>query len=180
MGCVRRQLLVVVWAGLAAVLAASLSMVSGLAVGCCAQVPVVLTDEGVRAAMLARCRRLKIEPPGRVERILGGCRAWSEREFCLQVLGRLSADSARALWELATGEDGFLLELKSDPGRLGLETLLEEIVKLRRAKALGLPADLFGGFSDKLVASWRAREAHPGLATRLAIGNPAPGPSVIS
>ncbi|MEU5865474.1 hypothetical protein ABZ815_30190 [Nonomuraea sp. NPDC047529] len=45
---------------------------------------------------------------------------------------------AVALWELATGEDGFLLELKSDPGRLGLETLLEEIVKLRRAKALGL------------------------------------------
>ena len=125
--------------------------------------PMVLTDEGVRAAMLARCRRLKIEPPGRVERILGGCRAGFEREFCLQVLGRLSADSARALWELATGEDGFLLELKSDPGRLGLETLLEEIVKLRRAKTLGLPADLFGGFSDKLVASWRARAmaSHP-------------------
>lgn len=36
--------------------------------------PMVLTDEGVRAAMLARCRKLKIEPPGRSERILGGCR----------------------------------------------------------------------------------------------------------
>jgi hypothetical protein len=79
------------------------------------------------------------------------------------VLNLLSADSARALWELATGEDGFLLELKTDPGRLGLETLLEEIAKLRRAKALGLPADLFGGVSDKLVASWRARAmaSHP-------------------
>jgi hypothetical protein len=56
-----------------------------------------------------------------------------------------------------------LLELKSDPGRLGLETLLEKIVKLRRAKALGLPGDLFGGFCDKLVASWRARAmaSHP-------------------
>ncbi len=75
---------------------------------------------------------------------MGACRARFEREFCLQVLDRLSADSARALWELATGEDGFLQELKSDPGQLGLETLLEEIVKLRRAKALGLPADLFG------------------------------------
>ena len=46
---------------------------------------------------------------------------------------------------------------------MGLESLLEEIVKLRRARALGLPADLFGGYSDKLVASWRARAmtSHP-------------------
>ncbi|MEV6860386.1 Tn3 family transposase [Streptosporangium subroseum] len=87
----------------------------------------------------------------------------TRREFCLRSVNGLSADSARSLWELATGEDGFLLELKSDPGRLGLETLLEEIVKLRRAKALGLPSDLFGGHSDKLVASWRARAmaSHP-------------------
>ncbi|WP_326821462.1 Tn3 family transposase [Streptosporangium sp. NBC_01756] len=41
--------------------------------------------------------------------------------------------------------------------------LLEEIVKLRRAKALGLAVDLFGGYSDRLVASWRARAmaSHP-------------------
>ncbi|MDP4510565.1 Tn3 family transposase, partial [Nonomuraea turcica] len=125
--------------------------------------PMVFTDEGLRAALLSRCRTLKIEPPGRVERIAGAGRARFEREFCLHVLNGLSADSARALWELATGEDGFLLELKSDPGRLGLETLLEEIVKLRRAKALGLSADLFGGYSDRLVASWRARAmaSHP-------------------
>ncbi|GAA1584588.1 hypothetical protein GCM10009678_78990 [Actinomadura kijaniata] len=119
--------------------------------------PMVFTDEGLRSALLARCRSLKIEPPGRVDRIAGAGRARFEREFCLHVLNGLSADSARSLWELATGEDGFLLELKSDPGRLGLETLLEEIVKLRRAKAIGLATDLFGGYSDRLVASWRAR-----------------------
>ncbi|MCK2220440.1 hypothetical protein MF672_042545 [Actinomadura sp. ATCC 31491] len=118
--------------------------------------PMVFTDEGLRAALLPRCRKLKIEPPGRMDRIVGAGRARFERKFCLHVLNGLSADSARALWELATGEDGFLQELKSDPGRLGLETLLEEIVKLRRAKTLGLPADLFGGYSDRLVASWRA------------------------
>lgn len=125
--------------------------------------PMVLTDEGIRAAMLSRCRNLKIEPPGRTERIVRGCRARFERAFCERVTGCLSADSTAALLELATGADGFLAELKADPGRLGLETLLEEIVKLRRSKALGLPADLFGGFSDKLVASWRARAmaSHP-------------------
>ncbi|MEU4331468.1 DUF4158 domain-containing protein [Nonomuraea dietziae] len=125
--------------------------------------PMVFTDEGLRSALLARCRTLKIEPPGRVERIVGAGRARFEREFCLHVLNGLSAHSARSLWELATGEDGFLLELKADPGRLGLETLLEEIVKLRRAKTLGLSADLFGGYSDRLVTSWRARAmaSHP-------------------
>jgi hypothetical protein len=56
----------------------------------------VLTDEGLRVALLSRCRKLRIEPPGRVERIMGACRARFEREFCLQVLDRLSADSARA------------------------------------------------------------------------------------
>ena len=81
--------------------------------------------------MLARCRRLKIEPPGRVERILGGCRAWFEREFCLQVLGRLLCGLGAGAVGAGHGRDGFLLELESDPGRLGLETLLEEIVKLR-------------------------------------------------
>ncbi|MER6948680.1 Tn3 family transposase [Nonomuraea sp. NPDC000554] len=125
--------------------------------------PMVLTDEGLRAAMLARCRKLKIEPPGRTERIVRSSRARFERAFCQQVTGRLSAESSAALAELATGADGFLAELRSDPGRLGLETLLEEIVKLRRTKALGLPADLFGGFSDKLVSAWRARAmaSHP-------------------
>jgi TnpA family transposase len=119
--------------------------------------PVVLSEDGVRSALVARCRTLKIEPPGRAERILHACRARFDREFCAQVTSRLPAGSVAALLELAKGEDGFLLELKSDPGRLGLETLLEEIVKLRRARALGLPDDLFGGYSEKLVASWRAR-----------------------
>ncbi|WP_030164024.1 Tn3 family transposase [Spirillospora albida] len=125
--------------------------------------PMVLTDEGVRSALLARCRKLRIEPPGRIERIVRSCRARFERSFCEQVTARLSAGSVTALLELAKGIDGFLAELKSDPGRLGLETLLEEIVKLRRAKAIGLPADVFGGFSERLVASWRARAmaSHP-------------------
>lgn len=45
------------------------SLIEWLAAEIC---PVVLTDDGVRAAMLARCRKLSIEPPGRLERIVGG------------------------------------------------------------------------------------------------------------
>ena len=57
------------------------------------------------------------------------------------------------------GGRGLLSELKADPGRLGLETLLGEISKLERIRALGLPGDLFAGYSEKLVSSWRARAA---------------------
>jgi hypothetical protein len=38
---------------------------------------------------------------------------------------------------------GELVELKADPGRATLETLLGEIGELERVRALGPPADLF-------------------------------------
>ena len=55
------------------------------------------------------------------------------------------------------GRRAFLQELKEDPGPLQLETLLAEIVKLERVKAIGLPAALFEGVSEKVVGGWRAR-----------------------
>lgn len=55
------------------------------------------------------------------------------------------------------GGRAFLQELKSDPGPLQLDTLLAEIVKLERVKAVGLPVGLFMGVSEKIVAGWRAR-----------------------
>ena len=51
----------------------------------------------------------------------------------------------------------FLQELKEDPGSFQLDTLLAEIVKLERVKAIGLPVALFEGASEKVVAGWRAR-----------------------
>ncbi len=50
----------------------------------------------------------------------------------------------------------FLQELKEDPGSFQLDTLLTEIVKLGRVGEMGLPATLFDGVSDKVVAEWRA------------------------
>ncbi len=90
---------------------------------------------------------------------MGGARSRFDKGFCAEVVDRLSAESIDRLEELVTGRDGFLVELKSDPGPLGLDTLLEEIVKLGRAKAIRLPADLLSGYSEKLVAAWRARAA---------------------
>lgn len=126
--------------------------------------PVELNDGRVREALLARCRVEKVEPPGRAERIVGSARADFERLFCSRTVSRLSDYSVARLEELVAsealdGEVGAFADLKSDPGTLGLETLLKEIDKLQRVRALGLPADLFADASEKLVASWRGRAA---------------------
>ena len=49
------------------------------------------------------------------------------------------------------------------PARLGLESLLCEIARLQRVRAIGLPADLFSEADEKRVALWRSRAAaeHP-------------------
>ena len=52
-----------------------------------------------------------------------------------------------------------LAELKSDPGPLGLDTLLAEIGKLATVRALGLAEAVFADASDRIVAAWRARAA---------------------
>jgi TnpA family transposase len=52
-----------------------------------------------------------------------------------------------------------LAELKSDPGQVGLETLLREIDKLAAVRGIDLPAGLFADASEKLVEAWRARAA---------------------
>jgi len=136
---------------------------------------VELNADRCREALLARCRAERIEPPGpsRIERILGTAQATFERRFTTRTVGRLPAATVDGLNALITETDegndeeddgdpaGSLAELKADPGRLGLDTMLKEIAKLGRVRTLGLPADLFEGSSERLVDQWRAR------ATRL-------------
>jgi TnpA family transposase len=134
--------------------------------------PFEVSEERRREALLSRCRADRVEPPGRIERILGAAQATFEHRFCQQTVARLSAEAITHLEALVTEEAelglasrgpgrGTLIELKADPGQLGLETLVHEIDKLRRVRALGLPADLFAGVSEKVVAAWRARAVAP-------------------
>ncbi|MFC6010252.1 hypothetical protein [Nocardia lasii] len=73
-------------------------------------------------------------------------------------IDRLSELVAVSAAPLSSGR-GLLAELKSDPGKVSLETLLREVDKLAAVRALALPADLFADASDKLVDGWRARAA---------------------
>jgi hypothetical protein len=128
--------------------------------------PVELRDEQLRQALLVRCRAERIEPPGRIDRIIGSARSTFEKRFCERTVARLSQLSIDRLNKLvAVGAAplisgrNLLAELKSDPGKVSLETLLREVDKLSAVRALELPADLFADASEKLVDAWRARAA---------------------
>ncbi len=133
--------------------------------------PVELREERLRDALLARCRAQKLEPPGssRIERVVGSAKAAAEQEFCARTVARLPEGSVKRLEELVAEEgpghdggragSGMLAELKADPVRVSLDTLLREVDKLGRVRAIGLPAGLFEGISEKLVEAWCARAA---------------------
>ncbi|MBA8824775.1 hypothetical protein FHX42_002122 [Saccharopolyspora lacisalsi] len=123
--------------------------------------PVELREDRLRQAVLVRCRADGIEPPGRLDRIIGSARSTFEQRFCQRTVERLPEACVAALEALVADEDssrrGLLAELKADPGQVGLETVLAEIDKLTAVRQLGLPDGLFTDASEKLVAAWRAR-----------------------
>jgi TnpA family transposase len=57
----------------------------------------------------------------------------------------------------AASTDITLHQLRMDPGRVGLATMLEEMAKLRRIRELALPDDLFPGIARKVLAVYRNR-----------------------
>ncbi|MGB7962260.1 MAG: Tn3 family transposase [Propionicimonas sp.] len=123
--------------------------------------PVQTSEAALREALLGRCRALRVEPPGRVDRILGAARSLFEDRACEQTMDRLGSSVVGALEALIADPQGReqLAGLKADPGQVGLESLLREVSKLETVRGLGLPDGLFTGVSDKVVAAWRARAA---------------------
>ncbi len=100
--------------------------------------------EHLRAAVFERCRALRVEPPteGRVDRLIASAARAHEDRFCRSVLDRLPAESLERMDALLDPEDSeplpqqggasdrghsFLHELKADPGRIGLDSVLEEL-----------------------------------------------------
>ena len=126
-------------------------------------------------ALLGRCREERLEPPGRIGRLLGSARRLADERFCARTVARLEELAVERLEELVAedepdssgqavgGGPGLFAELRADPGPPGLESLLCEIARLERVRAIGLPADLFSEADEKRVALWRARAAaeHP-------------------
>lgn len=105
---------------------------------------VELREDRQRDALLSRCREERLEPPGRIARLIGSARRLADERFCERTVARLSALAIERLEELVAersqagdgtvgGGRGLLAELRSDPGPAGLESLLA--AGLKRAPA---------------------------------------------
>jgi len=113
-------------------------------------------DEWITAWLL----QSKIDRPGgdyRFERIVRWTKhAYDERVFA-DVLARLDAGMRQRL-------DGFLADdafeqVRADPGRVGLKSLLGEVAKLKHLRDLALPAGILKPFHAEMIRRFRRRAA---------------------
>jgi len=102
----------------------------------------------VRAALYARCRELRLEPPtpDRVDRLVRSVMHTAEERLCATILTRLppsvvveldrllDTESLDAPDAAAPADDLTLHALKTDPGRISLESVLATIAKLQRLR----------------------------------------------
>ncbi len=107
--------------------------------------------------------RERVGRPGawRLERILRSARAAHDDAALRRVADRLDA-GARERLDALLADDGAgtaFARLAADPGRVGLESLLAEVDKLERLRALDLPRDLLRGLHPDLVRRYRRRAA---------------------
>ena len=145
--------------------------------------------ESLEIAARERLGYLKIEPPTpeRLERIVRSAMRRFEENFCAQIAQKLPPSVCTHLDELLkttpqqdncspseqvdnpTREQAEnptshntpspLAMLKSDPGSLGLESLISQGDKLQQLRQLELPENLFEGISTKVLEIYKQRVA---------------------
>jgi TnpA family transposase len=127
--------------------------------------------EHLQEAVLDWCRRNRIEPPtpSRIDRIVGSALKAYEADFFAVSYERLPGPCRAAMDALLQtpqdqGDAGVteatpFAELRADPGRPSLESVLKEISKLQRITALGLPDTLFEMIPPKVLEKYRLRAA---------------------
>jgi TnpA family transposase len=107
--------------------------------------------------------RAKVERPasGRFDRLVRTVRRQHEKRVFDQVLAQLDDGMRKRLDELlGDGDEGCaFLRLRGEPGRIGLESLLGEVEKLKVIRSLALPADILKPFHPDLIQRYRRRAA---------------------
>ena len=67
--------------------------------------PGELGEERQRTALLARCREERLEPPGRIGRLLGSARRLADERFCAGTVARLDQLAVERLEELVAEDE---------------------------------------------------------------------------
>ncbi len=142
--------------------------------------------EHLKAVVIKRFRDLKIEPPttDRMERLIRSACTTYEQTLFAEIMQRLPLSTRTLLDDLLTRSTTLAeqeeqlqddepagtpiqarqtpitwQDLKTNPGAVGLESVLHEIDKVRVLTQLALPANLFEQVSPKVVTLYRQRAA---------------------
>ena len=90
----------------------------------------------------------KINPPGlvRLERTIKSVQQKYERHILTSIYSKLKASVRAQLDDLVVEKDGVVAftEIRADAGKIGLESVLKEIDKLKQLRALRLSKDIRG------------------------------------
>jgi TnpA family transposase len=118
-----------------------------------------------------RYKELKIEPPlpKRIDRLIRSAVRSADERLYAKILSRLRPETQKKLDSLlgenvSPGSNSPLSDLKSEAGAATLESVLSEITKLERIRALSLASDLFAGISRKRLLWCKQRIAVEGLS----------------
>lgn len=142
-------------------------------------IPFDQNAQSLAEAVLGWCRDLRIEPPSpkRIERRIRSLLHRHEAELFTMIAGKLPGETCARLnallqptgnAETASGDDAdeepavvasLFSQLKTDPGPVGLNSVLKELAKLEQLTVVGLPADILAGIPPKLVQNYRLRAA---------------------
>jgi hypothetical protein len=128
----------------------------------------------LKDAAYKRFRKLRIEPltPERIDRITRSVIHNYENKFFEDTLCKIPNESLlkmdclindmtshnKAEIDYSTdSKDISFSKLREDPGRIGLESVLQEVAKLKTIKHLSLPDDLFSNISSKILKKYKQR-----------------------
>ena len=137
--------------------------------------PTTRRAEQLKEAIAQRCRDLHLEPPTpeRIDRLMRSAVHRADTDVGSGILQRLSATTQRHLDALLAPADppssdpaaapalerAVLHDLRADPGRATLDNLFQEIAKLERVRALGLPPNVFHDVPSSVLQAYRQRVA---------------------
>lgn len=127
-------------------------------------------EERIREQAYHWFKRMHLEAPtpNRLTRLIRSAAHTFEQQLYETTIARISEASQAALEgllneEAQEGDDtqtpatATLQQIRMDPGRVGLATMLQEMAKLRRIRELQLPDNLFPGIAHKVLSVFRNR-----------------------
>jgi TnpA family transposase len=110
-------------------------------------------------------RKIKIEPfsSKKMERYIFSALNTFEISLFGNILRSLTKENKKSLLDLLTTQEDqslksfYLVDLKQDAGNVSLESILEEIKRIKRIQEVGLPAFPFNGITPRLLEKYKMR-----------------------